>query len=253
MVIGFLVGGVLVGRDLIKSYEIRAQIKQFDEFKIAATTFKLKYGSLPGDLPPKDTAQLGFFTFTGPYAGKLRLNPEKGYGNNDGIINEGEGYVFWQHLSQASMIKGNYGGSVSSGYYLGSDTSDLDNAGNPNLNVDCLTNFCLDMFLPKSEIGTFALLNFTEYYIYLFPNFYRSVSIIPNTRLPNIFIFYATSFQAYSIDIKIDDGLPDKGLFRDASTITFDNPLCVTSNSPNSYNLDSEIANSNACLTYLLW
>ncbi len=69
VIIGLLVGGILVGRDLIKSSEIRAQIKQFEEFKTAANAFKTKYGYLPGDIPPTETAQLGFCTFTGTLAG----------------------------------------------------------------------------------------------------------------------------------------------------------------------------------------
>lgn len=42
VIIGLLVGGVLVGRDLIKSAEIRSQISQLQQYQAAINTFKAK-------------------------------------------------------------------------------------------------------------------------------------------------------------------------------------------------------------------
>ena len=42
VIIDLLVGGVLVGRDLIKSAEIHAQISQIEEYNTAVLTFKDK-------------------------------------------------------------------------------------------------------------------------------------------------------------------------------------------------------------------
>ena len=115
VIIGLLVGGVLVGQDLIKSAEIRAQISQIEEFKTAVNTFKVKYNYLPRDMPPSEASQLGFFTFTGAFAGKACIQGMGGYayGNNDGIINaRTENYPFWSHLSDAKLVKGTYGGTA---------------------------------------------------------------------------------------------------------------------------------------------
>lgn len=60
VIIGLLVGGIMIGKSLIGSSEIRAQISQIETFKTAANSFKLKYGALPGDISPVQTAQLGF-------------------------------------------------------------------------------------------------------------------------------------------------------------------------------------------------
>ena len=49
-IIGLLVGGVLVGRDLIKAAEIRGHVQQIEKYNAAANTFRSKYGGLPGDL-----------------------------------------------------------------------------------------------------------------------------------------------------------------------------------------------------------
>jgi prepilin-type N-terminal cleavage/methylation domain-containing protein len=48
-IIGALIGGILVGKDLIHAAEIRATIGQYDEFNNATNAFKLKYNCLPGD------------------------------------------------------------------------------------------------------------------------------------------------------------------------------------------------------------
>lgn len=44
VIIGLIIGGVMVGRDLIKTSEVRSQISQIEEFKTAVNTFKVKYG-----------------------------------------------------------------------------------------------------------------------------------------------------------------------------------------------------------------
>ena len=49
VIIGLIVGGVLVGQDLIKAAEIRATVSQVEGYNSAVNTFRLKYNGLPGD------------------------------------------------------------------------------------------------------------------------------------------------------------------------------------------------------------
>src|SRR5688572_21710023 len=49
VIIGLLVGGVLVGRDLIKAAEIQKVISQAEQYKTVFYTFKNKYNCIPGD------------------------------------------------------------------------------------------------------------------------------------------------------------------------------------------------------------
>lgn len=49
VILGLLVGGVLAGQSLIHSAELRAQIRQIQEYELAVNSFKLKYLCLPGD------------------------------------------------------------------------------------------------------------------------------------------------------------------------------------------------------------
>src|ERR1700753_1576823 len=60
VIIGLIVGGILVGQDLIKAAEVRAQISQIEKFNTAVNTFRGKFGALPGDLPPAVANQYGF-------------------------------------------------------------------------------------------------------------------------------------------------------------------------------------------------
>lgn len=60
VIVGLVVGGVLVGRDLISAAEVRAQITQIEKFNQAVNTFYGKYQALPGDMNGPTAAQYGF-------------------------------------------------------------------------------------------------------------------------------------------------------------------------------------------------
>lgn len=49
VIIGLIIGGVLVGQNLIRTAQLRGDITAIDKFDAAANTFKLKYGCIPGD------------------------------------------------------------------------------------------------------------------------------------------------------------------------------------------------------------
>ena len=99
VIIGLVVGGVLVGRDLINAAEIRSLLKEQEQFKTAAATFRGKYDCLPGDC--WNAMTFGFAT----------------NGNGDGIMGDPTGDLFnglnaeqlsfWQQLFQAGLIPSN--------------------------------------------------------------------------------------------------------------------------------------------------
>ena len=49
VIIGLIIGGILVGKDLIVAAANRAYISQLEKYNTATNAFKLKYGCLPGD------------------------------------------------------------------------------------------------------------------------------------------------------------------------------------------------------------
>lgn len=119
VIIGLIVGGVLVGQDLINSSRIRAQIKQFEDYKLALNNFKLKYNCLPGDCA---SATAFGFTGNGDGDGVLEMSSiaasvyncswidDNSYTTPDCNFN-GEFPLFFQHLSAAKMIAGSFDGT----------------------------------------------------------------------------------------------------------------------------------------------
>lgn len=76
VIIGLIVGGVLVGQDLIRAAGVRATISQIEKYNTAVNTFRGKYGALPGDLNASVATQFGFAA-RGPFAGE---------GDGNGVI-----------------------------------------------------------------------------------------------------------------------------------------------------------------------
>jgi prepilin-type N-terminal cleavage/methylation domain-containing protein len=62
VIIGLIIGGVVVGRDLISAAGVRAQISQIEKYQAAVNTFRGKYGYLPGDIPNPVASQYGFYS-----------------------------------------------------------------------------------------------------------------------------------------------------------------------------------------------
>ena len=67
VVIGLIVGGILVGQDLIRAAGVRSQISQIEKFNTATNTFYGKYGYLPGDIPKTTAASFGFTARSGSF------------------------------------------------------------------------------------------------------------------------------------------------------------------------------------------
>lgn len=255
VMLGLLVGGVLVGRDLIKVSEIRAQISQIEEFKAAVNTFKVKYGYLPGDMPPSQASQLGFFTLTGAFAGKGCGS--NAYGNNDGMINStNELYVFWSHLSDAKLLKGNYGGTAGS-LLQANATACSTMAGYALSSPSTYADF--------AKLQPYAKISASPGFVFVsgnYPNAPSTSSVIySGAKKDNMFVildpvvgfWVMTPYELSQIDTKMDDGMPATGDVRDylagdfgTGTPQADSP-CTTSVLPLAYNLSPSTLNTRRC------
>ena len=76
VIIGLIIGGVLVGNDLIYAANVRAQIAQIQDIETQINTFEVKYNCLPGDC----ANATDFFGTTSPQGDTIRN------GDGDGII-----------------------------------------------------------------------------------------------------------------------------------------------------------------------
>jgi prepilin-type N-terminal cleavage/methylation domain-containing protein len=218
VIIGLIIGGILVGRDLIKAAEVTAQISQITKYNSAVNTFKNKYGGLPGDLNAVLAAQFGFAA-RGQYAGE---------GDGSGIIEgisanstgddygtkgtAGETAVFWVDLSAANLIDG--------GFNTATETAV------PGLDVTLTSTPAISAFLPAAKIGR-------GNYVYVWSGGwglngaggiggdgqnYFGLSAVTTLGTGNPLatggLYSApalTPQQAYNMDKKIDDGLPQSG------------------------------------------
>ncbi|MEK6746389.1 MAG: prepilin-type N-terminal cleavage/methylation domain-containing protein [Pseudomonadota bacterium] len=252
VIIGLLVGGILVGRDLIRSSEIRGQISQIEEMVTAINTFKIKYGYMPGDMPPNQSVQLGLFTFTGAQAGKTCSFFE--FGNNDGGVNiVNEAYAFWSHLADANLVKGSYGGKAGNLLRAAAANCLAMTAGQPTSVPTTEAGY--DLYLPRPKMPVKGHILASENHNngnLLFNNTTKAnaLFIIPMVGTSDIY----SANQAYQIDSNMDDGMPatgnvrEKGTFPASTGVPADNAPCTSSGvSPIKYDLSSATADVANC------
>ena len=206
VIIGLIVGGVLVGRDLIKAAEARATITQIERYNSAVNTFRNKYNALPGDLNQQTASQFGF----------AQRGTAPGEGDGNGIIEGngapfgqgGETTMFWVDLTTANGLNVNLiDGSFS--------------AATPN--SDAPSTAAASLYLPAAKLGN-------GNYIYVYSGGYGGHNGIGQGDGVNYFGLSAfvsfgqgacthclwsnpglTVAQAAAIDKKIDDGMPTTG------------------------------------------
>ena len=203
IIIGLIVGGILVGQDLIQGATVRAQISQIQKYQAAVHTFQTKYNNyLPGDMPDPDATQFGFQS-RGIYPGEGDGNgviegvyQDAANSNWGGFESAGETVVFWVDLSAAGLIDGTFN--------TGTET-----------NRSTIASANLGKYFPTAKIGQ-------GNYIYVFSggpgisspgtNYYSlsAVTSVPYGSGPYSNLALSVQ-QANAIDGKLDDGLPQSG------------------------------------------
>lgn len=112
VIVGLLAAGILVGRDLIKAAEVRAQIRQLDEYKLGMNTFMVKYQTMPGDMPPSQADAVGMVARSGG-AGSGDGNGLITSCSNINQLSRGcEAVLFWSDLSAAGLIAGSFADGI---------------------------------------------------------------------------------------------------------------------------------------------
>jgi prepilin-type N-terminal cleavage/methylation domain-containing protein len=204
VIIGLIVGGVLVGQNLIAAAGVRATISQIEKYNTAVNTFREKYGALPGDLNQSVATQFGF-TARGTIAGSGDGNGviegnQGGAGTNSGSLEtRGETTLFWVDLSQMGLIEGTFNSASATG-----------SPGNMTLS----TNPGPVQFFPQAKIGRG---NFVEVWSGGPSggdgNNYFGVSVVQTMGSGGSLGAYPGLMvqEAYSIDSKVDDGMPQSG------------------------------------------
>ncbi len=194
VIIGLIVGGVLVGQDLIKAAEIRSTMADLESYNAAATTFRNKYNGLPGDLLASRASQYGMTTRTGAEG--------KGDGNSlmegcaAGVPSLGcETALFWVDLTTAQLIPDAFSTATDAPVNAASAA-----ALEPILPNTPLRDIAKVHVYTQAGRNYFAVTNFTTDA--------SGVQAVINARAA------LTPAEASQIDEKADDGLPTTGIVR---------------------------------------
>jgi hypothetical protein len=219
VVIGFIVGGIFVGRTMLRQSQINSVQTDAQKYISAALNFQQHYGYLPGDMP---TATNYWGTATGcpnVTTGGVGIATCNGSGN--GQIAESSSYyyemfTFWQHLSAAKMIDGLY-----TGYAGTAGTSD--HVIGTNCPAAKLENTGFGIIFAGLRSGD------TNY----FNNNYGHVLLYGKYLANNLPVSAAISgSEASALDSKFDDGAPSTGQIETWQTTGY-TPNCTALNASN--------------------
>jgi prepilin-type N-terminal cleavage/methylation domain-containing protein len=200
VIIGLIVGGVVVGRSLIAAATVRAQISQIERYDAAVNTFRGKYNAIPGDMNIASATQFGFTVGTGCTGGQGTRDGngliDGGAAPNQYSQGGGETGLFWQDLSAAGLIDATIPNS---------GAAPMGCSGCPAIPIANLGEY-----FPPAKIADTTYLYVYEYQGSNWSGISRLNAVQACGNLDNPAGFIPV-IQAYNIDKKIDDGLPESG------------------------------------------
>lgn len=218
VIIGLIVGGVLAGKSLVHSAEIRSVTTEYNRYKTAMDSFRDKYLALPGDMP-------NAVQFWGAAAGvsdngidatcAALAAPSTTMATCNGDGNRRVGYsgasfeMFraWQHLVNAGLIEGNYTGIAGSG-------SATDTEIGSNAPVSKVANAGWSFIYIDPADGSGSLYAGSYGNVLYFGTVAANDYTYEGALLPE---------DAYNLDRKMDDGSPAAG-----RVLTHNDTSCVS-------------------------
>lgn len=243
VIIGLIIGGVLVGQDMIKSAQIRATVAQWEGYNSATNTFRDKFAAVPGDISQTRAVQFGLYDRTAVAAA--------GNGDTNGLLQACaataaagllagcETLLFWRDLNTMNLVEG----------WFQTATEDLGNGG------AAITAEEINAFFPEAKLGRG---NYWTVFSAEGRNWFELAGI---TDVSAAGVYTLTTslspFEAYNIDRKADDSRPLTGGVRALSSAAVLNTaaapaaaaagVCIE-NADSTYNQGTEaFANTPAC------
>lgn len=225
VVIALIITSLLIGASLIRTARIQSIASDTNKFLSGISTFIVKYDFVPGDFPNAESywgsdvncpdtptnSDPKIATCNGNGDGKIRtheLVPEQHY----------EIFRAWQHLSNAGMI---------SGIYTGVSATD------PNV---AIADHVIGLNCPSSKIngGGYTIAYHSPGGSLPWPGIMGNL-IQFGVKAPTnaTYMPIITPLESYSIDTKIDDGRPGKGIVSSNNVAIIDPSYdCVTTADP---------------------
>lgn len=212
VVIGLILGGVLIGRDMMRRAEIQSIATDVERYTTAVMTFKTKYNYLPGDMPRASqiwgsyggVCTTGWAYGTAPVAGVCN-------GNGNGIIQPRIGTTssyrepgfFWKELALAGLIEGEYNGWTDGHWY-----PDTISGGRNASPMSKIQNAYYSILYYESN--AFYYTNFDAgHWMWLLQEG-SSSNIWAGTTSNTVL----SPLEMRGFDIKYDEGVPDDGKIR---------------------------------------
>lgn len=229
VIVGLLTGGVLAGRHILRQSQIISVAVDEQRYVQAAQQFQTKYTALPGDFATATTywgAAGGNSSdnwTSSCYGSGSAASPATCNGNGDGIIlgqpggdstYANEQFRFWQHLTDAGMIQGQYTGVAGSAGYS-------DSLIGQNVPATRLEGVGFGIWYKGTQIGTASWFDGIYVHVFFVGNYTSGAPPI-NPAL--------TASEAQAFDKKYDDGLPALGSIRTFKPAYL--PNCATSALP---------------------
>lgn len=204
-----LVGGVLVGQDMIRAGQLRSLAKQIDQVQVAVNLFTDKYSGLPGDITNATSfwgAADGGDGIGADCIDAISVGTTTCNGNGNDLLDLTQGlpeesahewFHAWVHLKNAGLIEGNY---------TGKRTAEPRGA-TPGVNVLQAT---------INNVGL-TLMSYTpapsEPYWYT-ANYKLILAVGTSSQTVETYNAGFSPSEIWSIDKKNDDGMPGNGKIR---------------------------------------
>lgn len=220
VIIGLIVGGVLVGRDLIAAAKVRGLMSEMEQYATAVRTFQSKYNCMPGDC--KNASSL--FGTANACDAVTVITTGACNGDGDGIINGGYSCYteeMWAplqlHLAGLLSVKMSASGvctavGLEGGYWM----------FGPGVNVYASVKYPKIGISPRRMEGSECASSTSSFYPSSYPPCIRDTVnylSVGNTGRVNMLGRRdtatngggLTALEAFNIDTKIDNGMPNTG------------------------------------------
>lgn len=205
VILGLLVGGILSGKSLIHSAEIRSITTDYQRFATAINVFRDKYFQLPGDINNAEMIWGTLHPTNSTCRDSESTSPLTCNGDGNGLIESNptlrsyESFRAWQHLANAGLIEGTYTGSW-----------------NPADSANRLMLTTKNGPRSKYKNGVYAIMpsNYAAgNFAYVYPPSTPHYVLLNPAGLPGVcgLCSLLTPEEAWNMDTKLDDGLPASG------------------------------------------
>jgi prepilin-type N-terminal cleavage/methylation domain-containing protein len=211
VIIGLILGGVMVGRSMIRSAGVNRVASDLEAYASAAQMFVDKYRGIPGDITNATTYWSSTIVANGDGDGQM---------DSASAANAaGEKLGAWEQMAQADLIKGVYNGLAGAG--SAEHVVPGTNAPRGPLSASGYS------WLYYGNLSGNA-----DYYNGYYGNFlWFGLATTNGPSYGNAL----TPSEAYAIDLKMDDGVPGTGNLRATHTATTCNTGTATTGTTSTY------------------